>query len=136
MVFVTEQMGGAAGPDQMWGLRVDGNGTPLWVGQPLTLSSVASGKGDQQAVVTPDGGALVVWEDDRDDVSDVYTQRINEDGTLGPGTGPLLQDFLRADVDNDGVVSALIDGFFLLNWGFSGGAPPPVRRVARDSLGP
>ena len=38
--------------------------------------------------------------------------------------------FIRGDVDNDGIFNALVDTLFLLNFGFSGGAPPPCDDAA------
>ena len=102
MLFVAEQIGGAAGPEELLGLRVDGAGAAQWVGQPIVLSNAASGKADQQVALTPDGGALVVWQDNRTDISDVYAQRINEDGTLGPGVVVIVDPFVRGDCSADG----------------------------------
>ncbi len=39
-------------------------------------------------------------------------------------------DFSRGDLDGDGAVVGLIDGLFLLNFGFNGGATPPCMAAA------
>ena len=50
------------------------------------------------------------------------------------GMPPPSLDFIRGDVNNDGVVVGLTDGLFLLNWSFNGGAEPPCL-VATDVNG-
>jgi hypothetical protein len=65
--------------------RVDGSGTTLW---PAGGYLVCFDSADQQhpAIVEDGyGGAYVAWEDNRNDASDIYLQRINSNGTMRLG---------------------------------------------------
>ena len=39
-------------------------------------------------------------------------------------------DFIRGDADGDGIFNGLVDGIFILNYQFSGGAAPPCQDAA------
>ncbi len=65
--------------------RLDTMGQPLWAPDIVDVSTVSSSKSRLAAAVTPADGVLAVWSDSRNDVNDVYGQRINADGTLGGG---------------------------------------------------
>ena len=54
----------------------------------------------------------------------IMTQILNGLNCGGPPTGG--NDIIRGDVNGDGGFVALIDALFLLNFGFSGGPPPPA----------
>lgn len=59
---------------------------------------------------------------------------LNQDGTTAinsptnfadeTGSVILVSDFVRGDVDTNGVINALVDAMFLLNFAFTGGAAP------------
>jgi hypothetical protein len=69
-------------PSRPWGLNP--NGLPMWLEQPIALTTTVSPKGHMDATVTPDSRLLAVWADQRDDAADVYLQNLNPDGSLGP----------------------------------------------------
>ena len=48
----------------------------------------------------------------------------------GPGPCRELGFFIRGDVDANGTRNTLIDGLFLLDFGFLGGPPPPCMDTA------
>ena len=65
--------------------RLNTFGDPHWKPDTVAVSTVASGTSRLTAAATPGDGILAVWSDDRNDVNDVYGQRIGPDGTLGGG---------------------------------------------------
>ena len=77
---------GLFGNQQLYATKIDMNGSPLWTPANVTLSSVASNKSRAQltpAYISPTiESVIAVWEDDRQDVG-IYTQNINNDGTIG-----------------------------------------------------
>jgi hypothetical protein len=86
--LVSDDAGGAvvvwrdfrSGNDQIWAQRINGGGFRLWTanGAPVNLlTGVHLG-----FTLISDGhrGAIVVWQDDRGDVGDIFAQRINEFG--------------------------------------------------------
>jgi len=86
MVFWMERKLGSWDDVRVLGMRVDGNGKPMWTDDPLVVSSYKSQKGDLQLAATPAGNALLVWDDHRNaEVTgkDIYGQNVNADGTLG-----------------------------------------------------
>ena len=78
---------GLFGNNQLLATKVDFNGASLWLPSTVSVSSVASNKLRVQLtpVFSSQGSAeqtVAVWEDERIDRG-VYTQNINNDGTLG-----------------------------------------------------
>jgi len=70
--------------------RIDSAGTILWGASGASISTNPSGQGAPQIVSNGTGGAIIVWDDDRNFATnsmDIYAQRINGDGTLGLETG-------------------------------------------------
>lgn len=87
MVLVADEPGGAFNQDRVLAFRVDTNGANVWAGSPRVVSSVLSSKSRLPVVVSPDGIAYAVWEDNRNGTPDLYAQNVNPDGTLGPNVG-------------------------------------------------
>jgi hypothetical protein len=109
IVFYVE--GPAFGSQQVIGTRVDTDAAFVWDDPMPAVSSAASSKSRLDAVLTPDGGgALLVWTDTRNDAGDVYAQRMNADGSLGPGGVP-------GDLDGDGHVTVSDFLLLLAAWG-------------------
>ena len=48
----------------------------------------------------------------------------------GVSSGPIGVNFIRGDTNSDGAVSGLLDGLFLLNFGFGGGDAPDCLEAA------
>lgn len=69
-------------------LGLNPNGLPMWLEQPIALTTTVSAKGHLDATVTPDSRLLAVWADQRDDGADVYLQNLNPDGSFGAGGEP------------------------------------------------
>ncbi len=69
------------------GFKVDRNGTMLWGGSILDVSSVASGKGRLGGAFTASSNSLLVWADKRLDGNGIYAQEVSFNGALGVVTG-------------------------------------------------
>ncbi len=65
------------------GFRVDGLGASVWTPAQLAVSSGPAAKGRLGAVIDASGVARLSWGDGRTDISDIYAQNVNPDGTLG-----------------------------------------------------
>lgn len=66
--------------------RLDGTGADVWAPARVTASSAASPKGRPVLVMDAVGTARIVWQDQRNDLGDVYAQDVHYDGTPGPIT--------------------------------------------------
>ena len=85
MCFVEQGVPGQnAGVNGLVGFRVDGAGTPLWTPTVLTVAATPSGKDKLRVAPVPGDGAVLVWNDSRTDINDVYAQSVRGDGGLGP----------------------------------------------------
>jgi Secretion system C-terminal sorting domain len=66
----------------LYAQRINGSGVVQWAenGVPVSLATNAQ----VSSAMTADGagGAIMVWQDSRNDVADIYAQRINADGTM------------------------------------------------------
>lgn len=69
------------------------------------------------------GSLVIVWQDPRNDSSDLYGDAVNTDGTLGPPP----PDTNPADINGDGVVNAADLTILLGSWGPAApGAPADI----------
>jgi hypothetical protein len=107
MVFGFDRQNAA----QVIGIRVDGAGTQVWAGSPIAACSVLSSKSRLDIAQATDGGALLAWSDGRNDGGDIYAQRVNPDGTLGPS--PCRADFNQNGVLNSQDFFDFISAFFM-----------------------
>jgi len=62
--------------------RISSSGTVMWLAGGVRLCNSSGGQFDHDAVVDSVGGAMFVWEDRRSGESDIYAQRINQNGSL------------------------------------------------------
>jgi len=60
--------------------RIDGSGHPVWAANGVALCTQAQDQVALRIVDDGSGGAIVSWEDYRDDNSDIYAQRIDASG--------------------------------------------------------
>ncbi|KPL18258.1 MAG: hypothetical protein AMJ92_08750 [candidate division Zixibacteria bacterium SM23_81] len=65
--------------------RVNANGDTLWPTDGVAISTAAYNQQNPQLVGDGSGGAIIAWEDSRSASSyDIYAQRVNLNGVLGP----------------------------------------------------
>ncbi|MBC7905848.1 MAG: hypothetical protein H7Y60_03760 [Rhodospirillaceae bacterium] len=92
--------------------RFDADGLPL--GEPQQVNTESYGnQGAMSVAVLADGGWVVTWSSDKDDMQDIYGQVYNSDGTLRGGEIHLA----NAGYQFAPSVSALDDGGFIVAWG-------------------
>lgn len=85
MCFVEQGVAGQpAGTNRLVGFRVDAAGTPLWTPTVLTVAATPSGKDKLRVQPASGDEAVLVWNDARTDINDVYAQNVRGDGGLGP----------------------------------------------------
>lgn len=104
--------------------RLDSNGDPVWSPAVRDVCSVLSAKDDPEIIEAPDAaprgtndGTILAWTDGRNGQNDVYAQRINIDGTLGP---PAVPPTCFGDADGDGMVGFADITAVLAAWGDTG----------------
>lgn len=69
--------------DQIYGQRIDANGTARWALNGVQLSSSSGIQYNQRMVSDGEGGAVVVWQDNRSGLDyDIFTQRVSDDGRI------------------------------------------------------
>ena len=68
-----------------------------------------------------DGGVVLAWSDDRGGGKDIYGQRVNSDGSLGP---PMSD--CEGDVDGDGVVGVSDVLAAIADWGVCVDCPADI----------
>ncbi|MBI1923047.1 T9SS type A sorting domain-containing protein [Candidatus Poribacteria bacterium] len=67
--------------------RVDGSGVVLWPTDGVPICTAQSFQDNPQLVSDEAGGAIVTWQDGRNDPDDIYAQNVQEDGRLGGISG-------------------------------------------------
>ncbi|MEK7496450.1 MAG: hypothetical protein AAB657_00930, partial [Patescibacteria group bacterium] len=60
--------------------RVDVNGNALWQNNGIVVSSVPQWQSEPNMVSDGSGGAIIVWQDNRNGNSDIYAQRVDASG--------------------------------------------------------
>ncbi|MCG3110892.1 MAG: IPT/TIG domain-containing protein [Candidatus Manganitrophus sp. SB1] len=65
----------------LYAQRINRNGAVRWSADGVAVSIAANTQGAPQLVSDGTGGAIIVWQDDRDGAWDVYAQRVNGSGT-------------------------------------------------------
>jgi hypothetical protein len=69
------------GNDDIYSQRVDVTGNVLWIDNGIAICTAIEDQFGFQLISDDAGGAIVVWEDERDDSGDIYAQRVNNNGT-------------------------------------------------------
>lgn len=101
------------GNQRLWTSRRSTTGSGVWAPEMLLTGSSTSSKSRLVARTLADGAALMTWVDGRNDGGDIFGQRINADGTLGPGANTCAP----VDLNCDGVVDVLDLLILLGAWG-------------------
>lgn len=68
--------------DQLYAQRISPEGNKMWNDEGVPICTADGIQKNATIVSDRNGGAIVVWRDERDIYSDIYAQRINADGTL------------------------------------------------------
>ncbi|NWF49251.1 MAG: T9SS type A sorting domain-containing protein [Ignavibacteriaceae bacterium] len=68
--------------DDIYASKLDANGNFLWNPNGVPVSTVLNNQGNFSAIKDNSGGAIIVWEDDRTDTSDIYASRLFSTGNL------------------------------------------------------
>lgn len=104
---------GRSGNWDVYAQAVDANGTLLWAAGGLPIVAEANDQWRPRITPNGSGGAILVWEDDRDQYYDIYAQRIDRNGAIlwTPGgvavcTADWNQNF--AAIASDGYGGAII----------------------------
>ena len=99
--------------DDLYAQRIDSNGTKLWGADGIIVCGFAWAQQLAQMVSDDDGGAIIAWVDSRNGISDIYAQRISNDGLIkwNPDGVPICtaeesQD--RISIEKDGSGGAII----------------------------
>jgi len=106
----------SAGSWQVYAQRVDSGGSVKWTGGGVVLCTTASNKTQPVLTADSEGGAIIVWEDGRDDApqSDLYAQRVDSIGTIrwSAAGQPVCTvpgaDQIETDIVPDGTGGAVI----------------------------
>jgi len=64
--------------------RLDAAGADVWTPARTTASNAASAKGRPVLLTDSIGTCRLVWQDERNDLGDVFAQDVHYDGTVGP----------------------------------------------------
>jgi hypothetical protein len=118
----TDGLGGAIvawsdlrnGSSDIYARRVNAAGDTLWAPGGVAISTAADGQWPNQLVSDGGGGAIVVWRDDRNgEDQDVYTQRVDANGTVlwtadGLPVAVAVEDQSGAQLTTDGAGGAII----------------------------
>jgi hypothetical protein len=106
---------GRKGDWDLYAQRINGNGAVRWSADGVAVSIAANTQGAPQLVSDGTGGAIIVWQDDRDGAWDVYAQRVN-----GSGTAAWTADgVIISNAANDQLVPQLVSdgaGGAIMTW--------------------
>ena len=86
--ITSDEMGGAYvvwedyrdGSSKIYAQRIDKNGNVKWNINGIQICSINSGQGNPQIISDGNGGAIIIWVDDRNSNLDLYAQRVDSIG--------------------------------------------------------
>lgn len=120
-VLTTDGSGGAIvawqdmrnGTQDLYAQRVIATSAVAWTSNGVTVYAGAGGQVEPTIVSDENGGAIVVWTDDRSGNNDLYAQRVNSAGSsLWTGSGVIVCSAIGAQrfqtLNSDGAGGALI----------------------------
>jgi hypothetical protein len=70
------------GYSNVFAQKISNNGKLLWPRDGIRICNTESDQYNPELVDDDDGGALIVWEDTRSGITNIYAQRIDPDGNL------------------------------------------------------
>ncbi|MFX0138536.1 MAG: hypothetical protein ACFFDN_33140, partial [Candidatus Hodarchaeota archaeon] len=79
IVWEDPRNGGAANFD-IYAQRIDSTGQIRWIANGTPICNYTDGQEDPNICSDEAGGAIITWVDDRDNVNDVYAQKMNSEG--------------------------------------------------------
>lgn len=96
--------------------HIDAEGNLLWERDGIPICTVENRQGGTQVISDMMGGAIIVWDDDREytsNESDIYAQRINADGDIlweinGRSICNAVKSQYFPDIVSDGACGAII----------------------------
>jgi len=89
-VIVSDGDGGAiiawqdarAGNNDIYAQRINAEGEYLWTEHGIPVCSAAQNQQSAAIVSDGEGGAIIVWQDERTGINDIYAQRVNASGEM------------------------------------------------------
>jgi len=122
-VLVSDGAGGAiitwrdarSGSD-IYAQRVNASGTALWTANGVAICTAPGVQSAPQLVLDVAGGAMITWQDNRNDPCDIYAQRVNASGSrLWTANGVAICTAASSQYNpqlvSDGVDGAIITWF-------------------------
>mgnify|MGYP001275299396 CR=1 FL=1 len=100
------------------GVRLEGDGSFVWLSNTLSVSAVLAGKDDLELVIDRSGVARAVWRDERNDIGDVFAQSLNPDGALGGASACVSAVFCQTSPNSVGAGARMqAEGSSSVGWG-------------------
>lgn len=91
----------------LYAQRINGDGSVRWSAEGVSVSLAANTQGAPRLVSDGNGGAIIVWQDDRDGEWDVYAQRVDGNGAAVWATGGII---ISNTAHNQRVPQVISDG--------------------------
>ena len=79
-IIVWDDERGSVDDDDIYAQRVNASGIAQWSANGTAISTAANAQEDPELLSDGAGGAIIVYEDERDDPDDIYAQRVNSSG--------------------------------------------------------
>lgn len=99
--------------DQLYAQRISPGGSKMWQEEGIPICTADGIQKNPAIVDDGQGGAIVVWRDERDIYSDLYAQRIRADGTLVWQVDGIALCTVGGHQDRPDIVRTLDNHFFV-----------------------
>ncbi len=102
-----------SGTSDIYAQRINASGTVQWTGNGVVISTAANNRESPQVTSDGSGGAIFTWQDYRSGNSDVYSQRIDSNGSIqwtsdGVAISTAASDQFGPQITGDGSGGAII----------------------------
>lgn len=111
------------GTTDLYAQRLDSTGVALWAHDGIAVASGAGNQANPMAISDATGGAIVIWNDDRNVYNQLYAQRVGSDGAplwaaagipltssaAEPGLQAVISDNANGPLSTNGAIAAWVD---------------------------
>jgi len=104
-----------SGNDDIYVQRTNGSSGVMWTVDGVAVSTAGGNQQQPQIVGDGNGGAIIVWQDDRNGNNDIYAQRVNSNGAVQWTTDGVVVCTAPFDQFNIALISDGLGGA-ILTW--------------------
>ena len=107
---------GRGSDDDIYAQKINSSGVAQWTANGVVISNAVNNQDTPEIISDDSGGAIIAWQDTRDDAGDIYAQKINSSGEVQwTEDGVVICN--SSENQNDTQITSDDSGGAILTWG-------------------